>query len=127
MTGNIFNWKTAVLNLYNTKTAEVSRDNICKPSRPGLIVVPDKLTYYQTDMFCQKLGGSLKSVKTDADKVGMTSMAKLFPVCTDRNLVWSGYKDVALNGVFINNQNITLRKIFKEFYKKKSNKTVCGL
>ena len=105
--GNEFDWSLSLPTLYGTQIQDIDEKTICRPTEPGLVIVPEKLSYKETQMLCGKFNSVLYAVKGNETRPVMVDMANnlTYRGCIERQMLWAGFTDEAEGGIFVNEAN----------------------
>ncbi len=79
--GNVVNWETAKFSLVNMTTKEVSMDSICKPIKPGDVIIPDKRTFESLFSLCEKFHGKASVVTSEKMQKDLSQLILNTPSC----------------------------------------------
>ena len=111
--GNVFDWSRSSLDLINMQEATISDEVLCSLSTPGIIIVPEKMTYMNMKQFCNKLGGSIYSIPFESKINDLIDMIKSYSntTCDPMKMLTAGYTDELKDGVFVGEDGQVLDKL----------------
>ncbi len=58
-------WDTARFHLLNMTEKEVDMDSVCKPVKPGHVLIPDRRPFESLAGLCKRLGGLASTVTSE--------------------------------------------------------------
>ncbi len=85
--GSVVSWETAKFELTNMTAREVEIDTICKPVKPGHVLIPNLRQFESLVGVCKKLHGATSAITSRDLQATMTELILKTPSCSTP---WSG-------------------------------------
>ncbi len=79
--GNIVNWENAKFDLVNMTEKEVPMESVCKPVKPGDVIIPNKRSFESLMSLCKKFHGKTSVVDSPAMQDELSKLVLETPMC----------------------------------------------
>ena len=79
--GDLVSWELARFENKRMEEMELSEDEICRPIRPGHVIMPNQRNFTAFTSLCKKFGGSVTVIKDAETQNALTEIAARFDTC----------------------------------------------
>ncbi len=79
--GNLVNWDTAKMILMNMTEKEVPMETVCKPVKPGDVIIPNQRSFLSLRTLCPKFHGKTSVVGTPDMQSDLSRVILDTPAC----------------------------------------------
>ncbi len=117
--GNLVNWETADFSVVNMARRDVPMESVCRPARPGSVLVPNRRTFDSLAGLCGKFRGRMTVVRSQEQQAEMSSLFAGSAACNTRAKgYWNGWEDRREEGKFVdhNKERSFTKKVTHNFF-----------
>ena len=117
--GNLVNWETADFSVVNMARRDVPVESVCRPARPGSVLVPNRRTFDSLAGLCGKFRGRMTVVRSQEQQAEMSSLFAGSAACNTRAKgYWNGWEDRREEGKFVdhNKERNSTKKVTHTFF-----------
>ncbi len=117
--GNLVNWETADFSVVNMARRDVPMESVCRPARPGSVLVPNRRTFDSLAGLCGKFRGRMTVVRSQEQQAEMSSLFAGSAACNTRAKgYWNGWEDRREEGKFVdhNKERNTTKRVTHNFF-----------
>ncbi len=79
--GNLVDWESARFDLVNMTSKEVPVESVCKPVRPGHVIIPNKRDFASLNSLCGKFHGRTSVVRSQRTQAELSRILLETPSC----------------------------------------------